>query len=59
MAIAAILIGSISVGTVAFADDDDDEDDDDNKKSKTFESECAKTQGENSKIFSLPVRIKC
>ena len=34
MAIAAILIGSISVGTVAFADDDDDEDDDDNKNQR-------------------------
>jgi len=33
LAIAVILIGSISIGTVAFADDDDDDDDD--KKGKT------------------------
>ena len=36
MAIAGILIGSISVGTIAFADGDDD-DDDDKKKFKTGE----------------------
>jgi len=36
LAIAGILIGSISVGTIAFADDDDD-DDDDKKKFKTSE----------------------
>jgi len=43
LAIAVILIGSISVGSVAFADeDDDDEDDDDNNGPKTFESKCAK-----------------
>ena len=45
MAISAILIGSISTGTIAFADDDDDDDDhdDENKTPKTLESECAKT----------------
>ena len=40
-AIAAILIGSISVGSVAFADDDE-KDQKKGKKVKTFESECAK-----------------
>ena len=48
LAIAVILIGSISVGSVAFADeDDDDEDDDDNNGPKTFESECAKKLDKN------------